>query len=128
MGCGAAPSCTVGETESVSYTIGFSATATVDEWLTGGFDVSVSWTTGNTYSCTGASGDTVCVWYNTAHTAYTVENVEYYCGGPEPPGPPFVLFSPNSDNVGGGYYCVVGTCRSQGSQYWDYSGPAGGPQ
>lgn len=39
-------SCTVGQTQNVSYTIGWAASATADEWLTGGFDVSVSWTAG----------------------------------------------------------------------------------
>jgi hypothetical protein len=42
-------------------------------------------------------------------------------------GPDYVMFSPNIDNKGGNYYCVVGTCRSQGENYWDKSGRAGGP-
>lgn len=39
--------------------------------------------------------------------------------------------SPNNDNKGingakgGGYYCVVGTCRNQGDNYWE-DGPPGG--
>ncbi|PCG96925.1 Hypothetical protein PENO1_065820 [Penicillium occitanis (nom. inval.)] len=129
INCGAADSCSVGQTESVSYTIGWTASATAEEWLTGGFAVSASWTTGNTYSCNGGSGDTICVWYNTAHTAYTCENGEFNaCTGFSGDGDNFVMYSPNSNNVGGGYYCVVGTCRSQGEGYWNYDGPAGGPQ
>ncbi|KAF1938209.1 hypothetical protein EJ02DRAFT_474332 [Clathrospora elynae] len=108
--CGAAPSCTVGETKSTSYTIGFSGGGS--QWISGGFDVSKSWSTGNSYSCTGAKGDRVCIWYNTAHTA---------CNAP------YVLKSPNSKNQGGGYYCVIGTCRSKGDEYWNNNGRAGGP-
>ncbi|KAF7556449.1 hypothetical protein G7Z17_g1443 [Cylindrodendrum hubeiense] len=40
---------------------------------------------------------------------------------------PFIIWSPNEANRGGGYYCVVGTCRAQGDAYWDYSGREGGP-
>lgn len=107
--------------------------------------MSLSWTTGNTYSCTADAGETVCIWYNTAHTACefpfsvphvsctnktlqdTVQNAH---DGPclnGPVGDSIVLFSPNANNDGGGYYCVVGTCRSQTDGYWNYDGPAGGP-
>jgi hypothetical protein len=48
-------------------------------------------------------------------------------GGWDTDGDPFVMFSPNANNRGGGYYCVIGTCRAQGDNYWDYSGRAGGP-
>ncbi|KAJ5612751.1 hypothetical protein N7510_005945 [Penicillium lagena] len=130
VNCGEASSCTVGQSESISYTIGWTASATAFEWLTGGFSVSVSWTTGDTYSCTGSSNDTVCVWYNTAHTAYTVQNGAYNdCTGFSPSGSTLIMRSPNSNNVGGGYNCIIGTsCSSQGANYWDYNGPAGGPQ
>lgn len=53
----------------------------------------------HTYSCTGNSGDTVCVWYNTAHTAYTVQNGAYNdCTGFSPSGGTLVMYSPNSNN------------------------------
>jgi hypothetical protein len=42
-------------------------------------------------------------------------------------GPDEIMFSPNENNKGGGYYCVIGTCRSQGENYWDMTGRAGGP-
>ncbi|EEA19900.1 conserved hypothetical protein [Talaromyces marneffei ATCC 18224] len=128
MNCGVR-SCSVGQTQSVSYTIGWTASAAASQWLTGGFSVSASWTTGNSYNCNGNPGDTVCVWYNTAHTAYTCENGMYNtCTGFSGNGDHFVMFSPNAGNVGGGYYCVIGTCRSQGEGYWNYDGPAGGPR
>lgn len=40
---------------------------------------------------------------------------------------PFVLFSPNDNNSGGGYHCVVGSCQAKGNSWWDYNDPAGGP-
>lgn len=54
MECGTPESCTVGQLQSVSYTIGWTAAATAWEWLTGGFAVSVSWTTGDSYTPTAA--------------------------------------------------------------------------
>ncbi|KFY39147.1 hypothetical protein V495_06128 [Pseudogymnoascus sp. VKM F-4514 (FW-929)] len=126
--CGSSPSCAVGHEESKSYTIGFSVSGSIDSWIGGGFDVSESWTTGNEYTCYGAAGDTVCVWYKTAHTAYTVRNYDYnQCTGASPKGTA-VVKSPNNNNKGGNYYCVMGSaCRSQGEGYWDNNGPAGGP-
>lgn len=127
MSCGSAATCSVGESNSKSRTVGWSASASAAGWISAGFDVSTTWTTGATYSCGGLPGETICVWYNTAHTAYTVANQQYNACQTLDPGPSFVMYSPNTANSGGGYYCVVGACRSQGSAYWDYSGRAGGP-
>ncbi|KAF5563112.1 hypothetical protein FPHYL_5343 [Fusarium phyllophilum] len=131
VNCGSAKSCSVGNSQSISYTIGWTATLTPVSWISGGFSVSESWNTGNTYTCTGSADEDVCVWYNTALTAYTVQNKERdSCavgGGWDSTGDPFVMYSPNESNRGGGYYCVIGTCRAQGDNYWDYSGRAGGP-
>ncbi|GAA90425.1 hypothetical protein AKAW_08539 [Aspergillus luchuensis IFO 4308] len=129
LDCGSADHCTVGASQSKSYTIGWTATADASQWISGGFAVQASWTTGLDYQCTASSHQTVCIWYNTAHTAYTVQNGLYnVCTGFNPNnGAGFVMFSPNQNNKGGGYYCVIGTCRSQGQNYWDKSGPAGGP-
>jgi hypothetical protein len=106
--------------------------AEIDEWLTGGFDVQKTWETGNQYTCYGAEGDDVCIWYKTAHTAVTVHNImtmQAPCSNPvETISDNIILKSPNSNNRGGGYYCVIGTCRAKGDAYWDDNGPAGGPQ
>ncbi|KIM99297.1 hypothetical protein OIDMADRAFT_166920 [Oidiodendron maius Zn] len=119
--------CSVGDEESESITVGWSASATVDEWIDGGFDVQVSWTTGKQYTCQANPGDTVCIWYLTAHTAYTVQNYNYnQCTGAQPSGTA-IIFSPNKNNAGGYYYCVINSCANEGYHYWDYSGPAGGP-
>lgn len=77
----------------------------------------------------GEKGETACVWYNVAYTAYTVRNGKYSpgVGSWTPHGDPFVIWSPNANNKGGGFYCVIGACRSQGDGYWVESGRAGGP-
>ncbi|KAF2758964.1 hypothetical protein EJ05DRAFT_499390 [Pseudovirgaria hyperparasitica] len=112
--------CSTGQTETRSYTIGFSITGSPAEWISGGFDVSTSWTTGNSYTCNGGPGDTVCVFQKIAHTAYTVQNGAYNsCTGFSPSGGTSIIKSPNNNNSGGGYYCVVGTCRNQGDEYWE---------
>ncbi|KAK4500860.1 hypothetical protein PRZ48_009052 [Zasmidium cellare] len=100
----------------------------IDEWITGGFAVGESYTTGDTYTCDAAPGQTVCVWSKIAYTAYTVHNGQSgpNCGGSIDTSP-FVLKSPNSGDAGS-YYCVYGSaCRSDGQGYWDDTGRAGGP-
>lgn len=128
INCGNAATCSASQSQSKSYSIGFSADATYEEWISGGFSVEMSWETGNEYVCGGSTGETVCTWYQTAHTAYTVVNCDATTCDPEcNPSDPFVMFSPNHNNAGGGYYCVTGTCRAQGDSYWNFDGPAGGP-
>ncbi|RYO87094.1 hypothetical protein DL766_003550 [Monosporascus sp. MC13-8B] len=131
MNCGAAPGCSVGRQDSKSFTIGWAASATAMQWISGGFSVTMSWNTGHSYTCQGNRGDTVCVWYNAAHAAYTVRNAiqNTVYGGVRSVGGPYVMFSPNRNNVGGGYYCVIGAqyCRSEGQAYWNKKGRAGGP-
>ncbi|RBA17472.1 hypothetical protein FPRO05_02196 [Fusarium proliferatum] len=127
--CANAASCSVGQTDSVSYTIGWTASAggPSGNWISGGFSVSESWTTGNSYTCNGGKGETICIWYNIAHTAYTVQEYTKNTCTEGSGGTPYVIYSPNESNRGGGYYCVIGTCRSKGDGYWDYNGRAGGP-
>ncbi|KAF5660150.1 hypothetical protein FHETE_9123 [Fusarium heterosporum] len=159
INCGNAAGCTVGEMNSKSFTVSWSLGASginAYEWISAGFAVEEQWTTGSNYECNGDPGDTVCIWYNTAHTACrwhspyhlcpsgasleyannvglidTVHNVSHdTCdihSGWVPDSDPFVMKSPNSSNRGGGYYCVVGSCRAQGDAYWDESGRPGGP-
>ncbi|CAO2653056.1 Nn.00g024670.m01.CDS01 [Neocucurbitaria sp. VM-36] len=101
--CGAAPSCSAGYEVFKSYTIGWTAGISADSWISAGFEVQESWKTGNEYTCYGASGDDVCIWYNTAHTAYTVHNwAQNTCnGGPKRYSDPFVMKPPNKANRGG---------------------------
>ncbi|KAI0393448.1 hypothetical protein F5Y17DRAFT_309507 [Xylariaceae sp. FL0594] len=120
--CDQSNGCSVGQQESESFSIGFSLSSgkQITEWLSGGFSVTKTWITGNSYTCNGGAGQTVCIWQSVAHTAYKVRNgVFNSCTGFSPSGDEIEISSPNEDNRGGGFYCVQGTCRAQGDQYWD---------
>lgn len=102
---------------SIEYSVSIDAGS---EWISGGFSVAETWTTGNTYTCDGNPGDTVCVWANIAHTSYTVMgNYTSPCFVDTYPSELYTIQSPNVNNAGGGYYCVVGYCRNNGDEYWE---------
>ncbi|KAI8237974.1 hypothetical protein K4K57_002919 [Colletotrichum sp. SAR 10_99] len=129
--CGLA-TCSTGTETSKSVSVGWSVETggSISEWITGGFSVSVSWSAAVSQGCETEPGNTVCQWYRTAHTAYTVRaGTTNTCSFIRSLSSPMVLRSPNTNNAGGGYYCVVGAqfCRSLGSAYWDFNGRAGGP-
>jgi len=86
--------------------------------------------TGVDYTCRGEKDETICVWRLVGQTAYTVQNADLnQCTGSKDDGSPYVMWSPNSNNVGSRYYCVHGaqSCRNQGDRWLDTSGRAGGP-
>ncbi|KAK4184637.1 hypothetical protein QBC35DRAFT_477087 [Podospora australis] len=120
--------CSVGATES--FTVGWSVSASIGSWLSGGFAVSQSITTGNDYTCYGAKNERVCVWKNQAQTAYTVRDIvqSSKCGVLQER-TPVVMWSPNSGGKGSYYYCVHGKnyCRNKGDRWLDKNGRAGGP-
>lgn len=131
MACGQG-GCDVGQSQSRSFAVSFSAQATVWQWLSGGFAVQWQIETGNTHLCKGNPYDYLAVWRKQAQTAYTVENGVRYtaCSGFYTSGEPYVLWSPNQGNRGGYFYCVHGRqyVRWQGDRWLDTS-PAvpGGP-
>ncbi|KAH7156099.1 hypothetical protein EDB81DRAFT_756606 [Dactylonectria macrodidyma] len=131
INCEGAATCNAGYTDMQSLTIGFSYTLKLADWAQFGFLVTQSWTTGNMYNCGGTTGEDVCIWHNTAHTAITVRSEDYIpaaCGIAQILySEDVILKSPNEQNRGGSYYCVVGPCRAKGDAYWDNSGRAGGP-
>lgn len=129
LDCGDLDECAVSASTSKSYTIGWTATANVGQWISGGFAVEQNWETGSAYECTGHAHQTICLWYKTAHTAYTVRNGQLnQCTGFNPnDDDSFIMTSPNKGNKGGLHYCVTGYCRSQGQGYWSDYAPAGGP-
>ncbi|KAH7128026.1 hypothetical protein B0J13DRAFT_646174 [Dactylonectria estremocensis] len=123
--CREAESCSVGKMDSESFTIGWSVTGNeVGKKFFASFGLSVtkSWTTGNTYTCNGARGQTVCIWYKTAHTSYKVRNMKPkwwgFIGPDEFEGKSYILNAPNKKNRGGGYYCVVDRCGAKGDEFW----------
>jgi len=123
--------CGISYSTSYSYTWSASIGVT-DEFISGGFSVSESWSSGDSYTCNPLDGDDgICMWYSSANTAYTVEDIEVSSGGEGEcaTGDPYVITAPNTNNAGGGPYCVHGIkyCRANGDFYWDLDGPATGP-
>lgn len=117
--------CSTGASQGTTF--GWSASLEGDiDWITGGFDVSEETETGVNEGCqTGPPNQNVCLWYQQAFVAYTVENVPSspLCGTPSSS---YIIWSPTNGNACGiGYYCVVNTCQSLGSGYWTKNGPAG---
>jgi hypothetical protein len=99
-------------------------------WISGGFAVQQTWETGNNCECTGVKGQTVCVKYKTAMAAYTVNKGSYWaCNGQTHwDSENVIIWSPNKNNKGGGFYCGIGaTCKYQGQRWLKKEGRVGGP-
>ncbi|KFZ06545.1 hypothetical protein V501_07314 [Pseudogymnoascus sp. VKM F-4519 (FW-2642)] len=125
--CGGADSCNVGESNAISYSVNYSFGGNFFGWASGGFSVTKTVMTGNQHGCVGHKGQTVCIWKNTAHTAYSVRERQRSRCDPTQFGDRYVLVSPNDHTVGSYYYCVVGSCQNQGNSWMDRNGRAGGP-
>ncbi|KAK4177839.1 hypothetical protein QBC36DRAFT_210847 [Triangularia setosa] len=126
--------CEMAYETSNTQTFTWSASASIAGWISGGFAVEKSHSVAEAITCIGdpAHDQHVCVWQKIAHTAYTVQNyIVYPCSKHEKPdGEPFVVWSPNANNVGSEYYCVRNTCRAgKGDNWWDKSpSRPGGPR
>ncbi|KAF7118775.1 hypothetical protein CNMCM5793_008400 [Aspergillus hiratsukae] len=118
--------CSTGATQGTTFSWSVSGTLNPINWISGGFDVGVSYSSSVNEGCSaGAPNQDVCLWYQQAYVAYTVQNVwsSPLCGTDSSS---YILWSPTNGNAcGRGYYCVVNTCRSIGQGYWTLSGPAG---
>ncbi|CAP65758.1 uncharacterized protein PODANS_7_445 [Podospora anserina S mat+] len=126
--------CEISYETSETKTFSWTASASIAGWISGGFAVEKSHSFAENFNCVGKEGhDTnVCVWQMIAHTAYTVQNyIVYPCSNKAVrDGDPFILWSPNANNVGSEYYCVRNTCRAgKGDNWWDKSpSRPGGPR
>ena len=133
MNCASASSCSVGSEKTKSYTVGWTASISGGTWITGGFEVMKTWSTGNTYTCNGNKGQKICTWYKVAHTAFKVQNYFYNsCFGTKTKsGDAYLIYAPNKNNknANGGVYCrTEGNCHFQGDSFWDHSNSRpGGP-
>ncbi|KAK3070597.1 hypothetical protein LTR53_010177 [Teratosphaeriaceae sp. CCFEE 6253] len=128
-----ASSCSEAETSGTSYSVDFSVTGLISEWISGGFDVGMSVETSDQQTCVGLAGQSVCLWQSIAHTAVSnhrlfplfgakhfgvLMNYDHnVCGVDTAQGNPVVVTSPNLDQEGT-QYCVIGSCRTQGEAYW----------
>ncbi|KAK4206228.1 hypothetical protein QBC37DRAFT_460505 [Rhypophila decipiens] len=130
MQCPGHIGCSVGH--GTSYEVGWSANVgLVYQWISAGFAVQASVQTGNEYTCHGDKGQYFAVWRKIGTTAYTVRNGNYNsCTGTQPTGSNFIIWSPNSNNVGSYFYCVYGksAVRWMGDRWLDKSANnPGGP-
>ncbi|KAG5747982.1 hypothetical protein H9Q69_004333 [Fusarium xylarioides] len=120
--CSKTQGCSVSTTNTKSISKTYSATINLPIWISGGYNVAKSWAFGASYSCNGGAGDTVCVWYKVAHTAYRVRMPKGLTEK-DMHGPQIVIASPNKENKGGGFQCATGkNCVYKGATYWDCHG------
>ena len=146
-----AGSCSAGETETESTTIGFTIGTNSNfkpTFWQGGFAVTHSWTTGNTYTCNAEAGQRVCIWQRVAHTAVSFRFMEglchlclSICAYPRKQYSVYrndcdgtgakhaIMRSPNQNNEGGGFYCARDDkCQNKGANHWQIGDCQGGPQ
>lgn len=101
--------CSIGQIEVHSMTIRFTAGAKLSRWITAGFRVEQSTTTGSIKECRAGAYDWVAAWVKVGRTSYRVRNGLFNsCTGTKPQGDVFTITSPNANNNGGNPYCVRG--------------------
>lgn len=91
-------------------------------WATLGFDVMESYTSGNTYTCNGKKGETVCVTATVGYTDYTGHEV--IAGGNciSAKTDPYVIYSPNKSGQQL-YRCHHGSnCHDLDWESWNHDG------
>ncbi|EAA30077.1 hypothetical protein GE21DRAFT_5003 [Neurospora crassa] len=101
--------CSIGQVEVHSMTIRFTAGAKLSRWISAGFRVEQSTTTGSIKECRAGAYDWVAAWVKVGRTSYRVRNGLFNsCTGTKPQGDVFTITSPNANNNGGNPYCVRG--------------------
>ena len=117
--CGAG-TCSVSKINE--HTFGYSIGGGVNnEFVSLDASVTEEWTSGTQYQCDGEKGQKACVWVKVAYTKYNLEaDKGMSCSGPTHAD----MTAPNTNNVGGEYYCVYGDdCKGLGLGYWEpYNG------
>lgn len=107
------------ESRSLSWSIGFGGNG--GEFTTAGFDVSESYTTGNTYTCTAAAGQTVCVTALVGYTDYTAQERVSSGECTYVHSDPYVIYAPNKYDQQ--YYRCHhdSNCHSLDWEKWDHN-------
>ncbi|KAF2742077.1 hypothetical protein M011DRAFT_462764 [Sporormia fimetaria CBS 119925] len=115
--------CSSSKQDQTSYSIGFSASGPINRWITAGFNVEMSYATGEGYECNGEEGQTVCVWVMKHHYEYTVQDIDYpmdpRCGRKRE-GPEVRVTSPLGGDRGlrVGCYRSKADCPQKGAAGW----------
>lgn len=126
MKCSKNNGCEVSSEESQTYELSWSAEVSGADWISGGFSVAKSVTTGQSNTCLAEKGQTVCVYEAVGYTEYTVRKCEKNLCTPTKKDcdPTYRMSSPNQNDKGSYYYCSS-TCRDVGYQYWVKGGGGG---
>ncbi|KAK4196097.1 hypothetical protein QBC40DRAFT_258325 [Triangularia verruculosa] len=129
LDCNKNKECTVGYQHQQTFGIGWSVSASIAGWISGGFAVEKSTSTGMYAECGGEEGDYIAVWMSVGQTAYTVQDRRRPNCGVTNYGPSRIVWSPNKNNRNSYYYCVTGRkyVRNVGDRWLDKTGRAGGP-
>jgi hypothetical protein len=117
--------CSATVSSTISYTIGFQVSVPINSWISAGFSVSESYSTGTGNGCEADSAKgqrKVCIWEYRGHKTYSVKNLNYpmdpRCGGKVESGE-LRLTSPLSNNQVRGYWCGFNDdCHDQGHEEW----------
>ncbi|TLD20431.1 hypothetical protein PspLS_08439 [Pyricularia sp. CBS 133598] len=107
--------------------ISWSARITPFKWISAGFAVEERIMTGSAFTCKGGPGTYMAVWKQVGQTAYTVKNRITTCIS-NSYSDDYVMWSPNSNDRGSRYYCVVGQryVREKGDRWLDTHNPVRG--
>ncbi|KAM0326761.1 hypothetical protein ACHAQA_006635 [Verticillium albo-atrum] len=133
--CAGNPGCEISKSEVEGITVSLSASVSGAGWITAGFEVSEYEESGEVQTCYGDPGDTICVFWRTANTMYTVNSQSNQCcrAGPKSPK---IITSPNAGGIGSSSICGRNEqCKDKGYSYWNNmerqnggSTVVGGPQ
>lgn len=110
--------CAIGQVQVKSQTVRFTASAKLTQWISAGFRVEQSTTTGEVSLCRGKEYERIAVWVRIGRTSYKVRNGLFNaCTGTKPHGDVFTITSPNTNDSGS--YCVRGHqyVRNLGDNY-----------
>ncbi|KAI1172802.1 hypothetical protein F4777DRAFT_581564 [Nemania sp. FL0916] len=127
--------CSSATSKTTTYSLNWGASLKgKNSWAGFDFGVSISESTGQVETCSGGKGDTVCVYWRQAYTAYSVQDYKVGTDGNlVKDGDRYTMWSPNKDEVGSGHVCGRNDrCKQTGNEFWgstkDTKAPPGGPR
>jgi hypothetical protein len=124
LDCNDNTGCEIAATEVEGTTFSYSAGASVNGWISGGFEVGEYVESGQVANCQGGTGETICVWWRAGYTSYQVQTWRscFAQGADMAVSDPFYMLSPNTNGLGSSYICAKGDqCRTKGFEFWNDS-------
>ncbi|KAM0632912.1 hypothetical protein ACHAPW_004247 [Verticillium nonalfalfae] len=117
--CAGNPGCEISKSEVEGNVVSFGASISGAGWISAGLEVSQYEESGEVQTCYGDPDDTICVFWRTASTMYTVNHQSNRCCLPGPYAP-VVITSPNAGGVGSASICGRNEqCKDKGYSYWN---------